>query len=196
VVEVMMALAVLGIGGAGIISMQRTTILGNTRGRNLTTANAIAATWAERLRADAASWTVQRSATGDVHSFNDAGWLTNVGDTYETIEASPGGSPPREEDEWIKPVAQGTMQPTAGVLGQDVDEATDPNAVGFCTHLRLTHILPRVIRAEVRVLWLRHGGGGMWNTTGGLCDVDPADAGDHPERYHLIYLTTAILQQD
>lgn len=189
VIEVMMALAVLAIGAAGIVGMQRTTILGNTRARNLTTANAVAATWAERLRDDAEGWYVQTASDGtQQHYFYTGRWLTNVGADYSTLQSG-------TEGVWLKPAAIDDIHPTADLFGQDVAE-TNTAETAFCTHLRLTHVLPRVIRAEIRVLWLRHGGPGMLNSSGGLCAVDPTVAGQHPQRYHFVYLTTSILRQN
>lgn len=181
-----MALAVLGVGAAGVVGMQRTTILGNVRARNLATANAIAATWSERLRADAKLWTQTAVGTSTISSTR---WLSAVGTSFPGMDST--------EGVWFKPtaVAAEDIYSAADVFGRDIDPSAAPDEVGFCTHLRVTQVLPRVIRAEVRVLWLRHGGGGILNTTGGLCDVDPTAAGGAPERYHFVYLTTSILRQ-
>ena len=56
VIEVVMALTVLAIGGAGVITMQKTSVTGNLDARKATdVANSIARMWVERLRQDGMS---------------------------------------------------------------------------------------------------------------------------------------------
>lgn len=188
-----MALAVLTIGGAGIVAMQRTTILGNTRGRNLATANAIAASWSERLRADAERWYVNVDGTSVIGGTR---WLNGAGLTFPGQDGS--------EGTWIRPasIAAEDIHAAADVFGRDVDDTSSgsPEEVAFCTHLRFTQVMPRLIRAEIRVFWLRHGGGGVLASAGtdGLCASSPgyiAAVGAAPTRYHFVYLTTSILRQ-
>lgn len=131
-VEVMMALALLGLGATGIAAIQKTVILGDTNARNLATANAIAAGWADRLQTDAAQWTI----TAGVSS---TAWL---GAGFGT---------------WIVPETTGFVRGASDIVGADLS-TTAPPAQGYCTQIRLTGLpaaAPTLIRAEIRVLYQR-----------------------------------------
>jgi hypothetical protein len=66
--------------------------------------------------------------------------------------------------------------------------------VAFCTHLRLTQLLPKLIRAEVRVYWLRRQGGGVVGSAGtAFCGEAPSAVTPERERYHFVYMTTGIM---
>jgi prepilin-type N-terminal cleavage/methylation domain-containing protein len=182
VLEVMIALAVLTIGSAGIVAMQKGTLLGNTRARNLATANAIAATWAERLRADGLRWT----DIAGINNLPSTAWLKVAGTTF----------PPVGEPDWFRPepdVDTGVSY-QANVQGLDTDVAAD---AAFCTNIRLKQLLPTVIRAEIRVFWLRTPGKG--SVADELCPDGTTDLvaiGKARDRYHFVYLTTAVLRND
>ena len=49
-VEVMLSIVVLGVGAAGVMSMQQASIQGNADAHMLDVGNSIARTWLERLR--------------------------------------------------------------------------------------------------------------------------------------------------
>ena len=74
VMEVMMALAILTIGASGVIAVQKATMIGNTNARNLATANSIAQSWVERLRADALVW----NAPANADDIGDTNWLKSA----------------------------------------------------------------------------------------------------------------------
>ena len=200
VVEVMMAMAVLSIGATGVIAMQKTALLGNLRARNLATASAIASAWMERLRIDGVRWTIDRAG---VNTIGATAYLSIVQNDFPTV-VNPEGI-------WFAPVANpepgmAGVQPTKDVRGMDTALGTDQ---GFCTNIRLTQVLPNMIRAEVRVFWLRnHGGGKANNETGTLAgqplcpvnnqaflNVDLTSA-QAQERYHFVYLSSTILRND
>ncbi|MBI4704621.1 MAG: prepilin-type N-terminal cleavage/methylation domain-containing protein [Deltaproteobacteria bacterium] len=184
-VEVMMALAVLTIGATGIVAMQRTSLLGNTRARNLDVANAIATTWIERMRLAAVQWT----DGGGTPNLNTVPYLSIVGSDFPTV------NPP--EGVWFRPAEQplAGISPAADVRGMDT---FNPAQEAFCTHLRIAQIQPTSIRVEVRVFYLRDQGGG---TLGGdrLCSDSPAviAAVDGAlSRYHFVYAATAVVRND
>ena len=193
VVEVVMALAVLSIGATGIVAMQKATLIGNVNARNLATANQIASTWLERLRADGLRWRLPQSG---IETLNQTTYLQNVGNDFPNIAAP--------EGEWFVPPTDNQLNifPGSNVVG---DDETNPGAEAFCTNIRLTQLLPNLIRADVRVYWLRNHNTGMTDQYAGsfngaplcdaslppLLDTDPAQG-----RYHFVYMSTAILRND
>ena len=178
VMEVMMSLAILGIGASGVVAVQKATLLANTSAKNLATANFIAETWMERLRVDALQWNEYNSVPDLI---NDTRWL-------RVASFAPA---------WISPVAVLPIGgPEADVTGAD-KFTTDPlpvSAVAFCTHLRLTQFDPntlptyrKLIRVEVRVIWSR---------AGQALDCETLFPDDATVRslYGAVYLTSAVQQ--
>ena len=173
--EIMMSLAILGLGASGVVSMQKATLLANTNARNLATANFIAATWVERLRVDALQWNAPQGAP----DLADTSWL-------QLATANP---------VWVQATLVPTASPAADILGAD-RFVTDPLPVAasaFCTHLRLTQFntaaLPafsKLIRVEVRVIWSRA-------ASAINCATVPDDVGLR-NTYGAVYLTSAVQQ--
>lgn len=162
-IEVMMALAILGIGATGLAAIQKTTIIGNTSARSLVTANAVASTWVERLRTDALTW-----STG---ALSDTLWLK---------QATPGVTA------WQVPaIVAGRGSPSADITGTDLYGAVAGEAAGYCTHLRLTQLYPTMVRAEIRVFWDRQGGTVP-------CAANQVAAAPTNARYGFVFLTTSI----
>jgi prepilin-type N-terminal cleavage/methylation domain-containing protein len=195
IVEVMMALAVLSIGATGVVALQKTAVIGNVRARNLASANALAASWIDRLRVDGLRWRVQQNGINTI--VGSTAWLTSVGTAF----------PPAGASNWIVPNPVATNALAAVEIGADVRgfDDNDPADQGFCVAYKLTQLLPNMIRADVRVYWLRHQGGGTVNGTGDVCRTGLAyqDALDvtvgstnADRRYHFVHLSTAILRND
>jgi type IV pilus assembly protein PilV len=164
-VEVMMALAILGIGATGLAAIQKTVIIGNTSARSLVTANSVASTWVERLRTDALVWN-----TG---LLSDTLWLQ---------KATPGVTA------WQVPASvTGRGSAMTDITGADLYGAVAGEAVGFCTHLRLTQLYPTMVRAEIRV---------FWDKQGGTVPCLPNQVATVPTnaRYGFVYITTSIPQ--
>jgi prepilin-type N-terminal cleavage/methylation domain-containing protein len=153
VIEVLMAMTVLTIGGAGVITMQKTSVASNVEARKADIANSIARMWVERLRQDAMGWTTP-TATITTSNFGNTTYLNgNVGNN----PAAPA---------WFVPATtlnpgDGTTTMSAGfdILGRDqpVGSIADAN---FCVNIALTWLDSTgvspggdMIRADVRVLW-------------------------------------------
>jgi prepilin-type N-terminal cleavage/methylation domain-containing protein len=182
VIEVMMALAVLSIGATGVIAMQKATLIGNVRARNLATANAVASAWIERLRVDGLRWKVIDGQS----TLTDTRWLQTAG-------------------AWFPPTAVSAedISPQADVLGRDTFTTAD---AAYCTHLRLTQITDNTMRAEVRVFWLRYGDVQGASDTGtfdaaAVCSTAPSyvtKVGTAAAllRYHFVYLATAVIRSN
>lgn len=158
VVEVMMALVVLTLGGVGVIAMQKAVLIGNINARNMATANGIAQAWVERIRADAQSWNDQ----GNVPDINQTAWLSAAT-----------AAPPTNGGGWFVPNSMNYLgsQPAGAashdIMGADLLRAADITKFGtaFCTQVRLTRFANaptgqlsnfyKIVRIEVRVMWDR-----------------------------------------
>lgn len=184
VIEVMIALTILAIGTSGIIAMQKVTAVANRDAKNLVVANQVARTWVERLRTDGARWN-HPSEVNPESDLGDTRWLNRV------------------DGQWFRPADDPLGSPTADALGNDVPDAQVANGV-FCTNVRLTWLYgpppgtppPYLIRAEVRVYWLRDGGGGVVEPNRAICDpsIDLAQVTTATDRYHFVYVTSAVAQ--
>lgn len=182
-----MALSVLSVGAVGVIAMQKAAAIGNMRSRDLATANAIAAAWIDRLHTDAQRW-----LASDPTTITQTIWLSTVANDFPTVAGT--------EGVWFQPaesplLTAANIEPRADVRGNDVPVANVSEAA-FCTHLRVTQLMPKLIRAEVRVFWLRQGQGASGGTLGGgeLCNANNAVAiGAERQRYHFVYLATGIM---
>jgi prepilin-type N-terminal cleavage/methylation domain-containing protein len=186
IIEVMIAMSLLAIGTTGIIAMQKITTVANRDAKNLVLANQIARTWMERLRADSVPWN-HPSSLSPTSDLDDTRWLKAVG------------------GDWVRPADDALGSPTTDALGNDVPDSALGGGTGvFCTNVRLAWLYgpppnvppPYLMRAEVRVYWLRDGGGGVVAAGKGLCDpaIDLTQVSSAVDRYHFVYVTSAIAQ--
>jgi len=186
VAEVMISLALLGVGAGGVIATQKVTQIGNNNARNIATANAIAQTWAERLRAEALSW---NAPNGVDDLTTETNWLKHADPTapawFNPDEVPLNGTAP-------------AGSPVADILGRDRFTG-DTTPAAFCTKIRLQRLLifpdntiqnpttTKIIRAEIRVYWDR---------AGAPVNCSPIPEPGAPGTTHLgfVTLTTAISQ--
>lgn len=140
-VEVMMALAVLTVGAAGIIAMQKTTLAGSLQARNLTSGVNVNAGWLDHLAVEAMVW--NDSANGDINQMErlwDAGAFSGV------TTAVPVGP-------WV-------FLGATSLEGDEVDPATAIPAA-YCTQARVAWIgdaaSSDALRVELRTFWARSG---------------------------------------
>lgn len=187
VVELLMALAIFGVGITGVVALQKVTGASNQHARNLATATHIAQSWLEMLAMDAASWSQHQTETLQLNTR----WLHQVTNSTD----------------WFQPetVDEVRFGPRFGALGQPLLDA-DAGQTVFCTHLRLTLLINPMgglnagipvtpnnglIRAEVRVFWPRHAG----STNADYCDgSDVENIGEQIENYHFVYQATVVRQ--
>jgi prepilin-type N-terminal cleavage/methylation domain-containing protein len=183
-VELLMAISIFAIGVAGIIAMQKVMVNANQHAKNLSIATHIAQATLDQLATDAVTWNhpSPSNMTSDLDA--ETAWLGNV-------NANP--------NVWIRPAYNATRAFGAGfdALGDPLPDTASADAV-FCTHVRFSWLYPQtagngLIRAEVRVFWLREGMGGTANGQP-LCDpsTDPALIENSGDRYHFVYQATAI----
>lgn len=178
-VELMMSLALFTVGVLGVISLQKVTIVSNAHAKNLAIAQRIAQTWSSQLEMDSSAWRT---------TFEASGVLTAPTDT------------------WTRPdYKTGRVGAAFDALGNPL---TDVNAAGarFCVHTRLTWLYNNpsianngVIRAEIRVFWLRDGQPVLNPIANGLCGAQDATQvkaiGQAVNNYHFVYQTVGLRQQ-
>jgi prepilin-type N-terminal cleavage/methylation domain-containing protein len=189
VIEVMISLTILAIGATGVIAMQKVTTVANRDAKNLVVANQIARTWMERLRTDSVQWN-HPSPEDTTSDIGTTLWLSQIG---------------AKEGQWFRPVDSAVFgSPTFDALGNDVPDSQAADNGVFCTHVRLAWLYgplpaqpPYLIRAEVRVFWLRDGGGGPVGGQGqSVCDQNqnPNTIDSATTTYHFVYAASAIRQ--
>jgi prepilin-type N-terminal cleavage/methylation domain-containing protein len=151
-VEVLLAMTVLAIGAAGVMSMQTGAIQGNLDARKLDVANSIARDWLERLRRDATVWTLPGGPFPAVNNFPNA-----------TLISANAGAP---TGAWFLPPIPGAypaegQSPAFDMLGRDL-AATDLAIAVFCVNAKIDVVsydqggaIPELVRATVRVFWLK-----------------------------------------
>ena len=174
-VELMMALALFAVAVVGIIAMQKITVVSNAHAKNIAMAQRIAQAWGGQLEMDGTAW---RTAFG-------TGWL-NINNVWER----PGYIAARE------------FGAAFDALGNPVSDANLAQA-RFCTHVRMAPLFPDtsgngVLRAEIRVFWLRDGEVPL-DSTASMCAASqtPLQAqaiGLATERYRFVYQTVGIRQ--
>jgi prepilin-type N-terminal cleavage/methylation domain-containing protein len=188
-VEVLMAMTIMAIGSAAVMSMQKASVLGNADARKTDIANSITRTWVERLHRDAMQWTTPGPTNPTAGSNLANAKVVNYGATNSGNWFRP--------DQYAATTTATTANISAGfdILGRDVPLDRLLEDAVFCAHVRLTWLdQPGLLRADVRVLWAR----GISNESvpsapKSVCD--PTVASDNqpdPLAYHAIYVTTAV----
>ncbi|HEX2672770.1 MAG TPA: type II secretion system protein [Polyangiaceae bacterium] len=184
-VELMMAIGIFGIGVTGIIAMEKVTTVSNQHAKNLAIATHIAESWMDMLATDAVMWN-HPSPRDPAPDLGETTWLQSVKANANTA------------NDWALPQYSNVLSfgPAFDALGNPLNPATAANgSVAFCSHLRLSWLYqPTVsgnglIRAEVRVFWLRDGQGFAQN----MCSAaQAANVGAAPQTFHFVQKITAI----
>ncbi|MES1176717.1 MAG: prepilin-type N-terminal cleavage/methylation domain-containing protein [Myxococcales bacterium] len=182
-VELLMAISIFGIGVSGIIAMEKVTSVSNAHAKNLAIATHIAESWLDVLAIDATAWTAPGSP-GAVGLIGNTTFLKSVTANANTVNS------------WTLPTYSNTLAfgPAFDALGDPIDPAST-TPVAFCSHLRLSWLYQPsttgngLIRAEVRVFWLKDGAGFAQNmcTTGQIANVGAAT-----DAFHFVQKITAI----
>jgi prepilin-type N-terminal cleavage/methylation domain-containing protein len=200
-VELLMSLAVLSIGVTGIVAMQKTTMTSNQHAKNLAIATQIAQAWTDALHADAIEWNHPSTRRAASDLAGDTVWLSTLAGTVGTAT------------DWFRPTWDTTRQfgPGFDIQGKPVDTsvAASVQQVRFCTNIRLSWLHRDtgatvgnqrttsgngLIRAEVRVFWVRDGQTG--HVGGDVCGGNTTTAviGAAATRYHFVYQVSAVRQ--
>lgn len=181
-VEVMMSLTVLTIGMLGIISLQRNTVVANAQAQQMTVATNIGRVWIGRLQADASLWNHPSAFNAASDLKTDTKFLTNYGIG------------------WFLPTDPTNQYSYAfSQSGKDIDPTSPALATDtiYCVNVRLTQLyadpllttVPSMLRAEVRVYWLKKPGAiaTCSGAGGSLSALETDDV-----TYHWVYSVGAI----
>ncbi len=194
----MLSIVVLGIGAAGVMSMQRASVQGNNDARMMDTGNSIAREWIERLRRDAMTWTMPDEATGGTVTA-ELGRRTRSSSRRSAPTPTPErGSGPRRRREARTPgtPTRGTGEASTSSGATSRLRERRSRALMYCANVRGDWLIQdQLLRAEVRVYWLRQ----MFAApTAVFCSglenpaPDATGTGGGTQVYHFIYATTAI----
>jgi prepilin-type N-terminal cleavage/methylation domain-containing protein len=182
-VELLMAISIFGIGVSGIIAMEKLTSTSNAHAKNLAIATHIAESWLDMLATDATTWT-SPGAPGATGLVGGTTWLKDVTPNANTA------------NNWKLPNYSNVLAfgPAFDALGDPINPAST-TPVAFCSHLRLSWLYQPastgngLIRAEVRVFWLKDGQGFAQD----LCATGQvANVGAATEAFHFVQKITAI----
>jgi prepilin-type N-terminal cleavage/methylation domain-containing protein len=186
-IEVMMSIIVLGIGAAGVMSMQKAAIQGNNDARQMDMANSIAREWIERLRRDAATWT-QPDTTNLTNNWSTNTWLITqfagtaaVGSFQYLALPSSGSALPSGYSIAFDALGRDYALPTTSTTAPPI----------YCTQVRGDWLVQdQLLRVTVRVYWLRQM---LAAPTGGLtCTASDAPDTNPGTTYHSVFATTAL----
>ena len=140
-VEVMMAMALLTTGAAGIFALQQAATHGNSEAREMTIATTITRTWLERMKRDALNWNTGANAATPLLLANTR-YLLNVPDV---------GTAPA----WATPAVFADSRASYDHWGREV---TVGATTRYCAQIRLEWVnVGQAIRTDVRVWWHRRG---------------------------------------
>lgn len=184
VTELMLSIALLTAGVAGVAAMQRATSAANQHARSLATATRVAQSWLDRLDADATKW-------NPTFGLINTEWARQV-DT---------------EIDWFLPAWDQTLTfgPAFDAQGALVPQAQLATDAAYCVHLKLERMLPigtkagaDIMRAQVRVVWPRRsivsGSGATQQAHPCLTDPKTINSATNRQAYHQIVLTSALRQ--
>jgi type II secretory pathway pseudopilin PulG len=144
-VEVMLAMTVLIISAAGVMSMQKGAVQGNLDARKLDVANSVARIWLDRLSTDATTWTsVGGAPAGSLSNTLVLGSLAPAIPGIGTFQPAP-------------TIAAQGWSPAFDIFGRDV--STSSATMVFCTDIDIDNLAvdqnnqPMMLRATVLVFW-------------------------------------------
>jgi hypothetical protein len=200
-----MAMTVMVIGAAAVISMMKATLQGDLDARKTDVANGIARTWVERLQRDAMQWTCPSPACTTSNMSNALLLGTHVTGKWFLPKDYMGTTSPE------------SMSPGFDILGRDLPSAqflpdTTKGGTGwpgaeFCVNVRLTWLVPQalpnepgLIRADVRVLWPRGilagppATGFCTDTVAALDDPETAVPASQRPFFRTLYTTTDLME--
>ncbi|MBL8611511.1 MAG: prepilin-type N-terminal cleavage/methylation domain-containing protein [Myxococcales bacterium] len=158
-VEVVIAMTLFAIGGAGIIAMERAAVRGSQDARALDVASGIGREWLERIRRDALLWGVLDPSAANAPILIGSAKMTWL-KAPEVVVGAVAPSPWR-----VPPAAPNTpgARPTFDTLGREVNVGSPD--VKYCVQYRIEAVQfepggatlaeATTLRVDIRVLWSR-----------------------------------------
>jgi hypothetical protein len=180
-VEVLMSLAVLAVGVVGIIATEKVTLAANVHAKNLAIASHIGQSWLGMLEAESTLW-------GRNGSLSRTTWLEQ-GASLAT---------------WFRPDYDTEIGfgPAFDAIGNPLRQP-DESRAKFCVDLRLATLTSNnngggLVRAEVRVIWLRDDGalGSAGIAADNACAVEAVSVAAEAESrlFHFVFLSGGVRQ--
>ena len=201
-IEVMVAISLMGVGAMGLVSLLRHTARGSRSARQMDIATQIAESWLERLKVDALEWELPadggalqvqtsdnttRDVAVETQLLVNTQWLKEVSDH----DGATGEYQPLPINTAVDTGSGPDISNAFDELGRDIAAGNGDHA--FCSSFRLSWVhWPRAMRADVRVWWPRAGRGinpatDPFNTCADD-NLTPAQLTD----YHTVYLSTVL----
>jgi prepilin-type N-terminal cleavage/methylation domain-containing protein len=206
-VEVLLAMTVMAIGAAGVMSMESGAVQGDMEARRLDVANAIARTWVERLRRDSTVWTTPSASVPLVNNCPLASFCPQA----VACAAPPAG--------WYQPPIPTTypadgLSPMFDALGRDL-VAGDVSKAVYCVVIKVDSIVqngaynntgasaapPELMRATVVVFWPKQlvwGASAVPQCPGFANPIAPNDPvsieNATPGTYHFAFASTPLMK--
>jgi hypothetical protein len=194
-VEVVIAMTLFAIGGAGVLAMQGASVKGHADARNLSTATNVSRVWLERLRRDALIWGTP-DLNGTPRTLAATRWMQGANGAASTGWITPANA---SVTQWVNAGTGERQSPAFDVRG--VDQPEGDEKVFFCTQYRLEAVQfnpgtaePKLVRAEVRVFWPRnlHVARSPNFCRAAAGDVLVDDPAESTKAYHFVYAATVI----
>jgi type IV pilus assembly protein PilV len=180
-IEVMMAIGVMTAGAVALMALQQATTHGNYEARRRTTATELCATWIERLHRDAMQWNIG----GPGIPFSPL----NLARTRYLRNVAAPGTPAL----WQVPVPPPDSGESSAfdLWGRDT---TDPNAMMFCTNIRLAWVyVGQAMRADVRIWWPRSSASARTRDLGRCgAGLAPESLTTRTRDIHFVYASTVL----
>jgi len=199
-VEVLVALTLFAVGTAGVLSLQRASIVGSSDARRTDVATAVGAEWIERLRQDSMAWNLPNAENPTAPS--NHGTATKL--LAPVVVGPVGTSDAGADTPWITaaiPANAAAMldrgSPAYDLVGRPLlDTEVTTTGAAICVQYRLQWVVEPAVdqnglmRAEVRVLYLAAGGRVGCVPGNG----DPTTPTGFPNGFRSVNLTTTLRQ--
>ena len=151
-VEILIVIVITTVGFLALINLQVATLNAVGGSRSMMQAVNLAEHFIETLKSEALAWNGDGSELMDSNRFPNlylVGAATDGGGSGWVQGFKVSGS-----DKRIGPIGKDTKTPWNNGITNEIDPEVNRQ---FCVHYQLTWLIPRyLIRADVRVLWMRH----------------------------------------
>ena len=194
-IEVLVALTLFAVGTAGVLSLQRASIVGSSDARRTDVATAVGAEWIERLRQDSMGWNLPNAENPTVPS-NHATATKLLG---PVVLGPVGTSDAGADTPWLTPALPANAaamldrgSPAYDLVGRPLlDSEVLTTGAAICVQYRLQWVVQdNLMRAEVRVVYLAAGGRVGCVAGSG----DPTAPAGFPNGFRSVNLTTTLRQ--